>query len=85
VETKKASGVGSFAPDLFDPGFIMFSAQVPLSDSIDAARDAAIATLEGVGKSPITQEELDRVRARALKQVDEALADPTRFGIRLSE
>jgi zinc protease len=85
VETKKASGVGSFAPDLFDPGFIMFSAQVPLSDSIDAARDAAIATLEGVGKAPITQEELDRVRARALKQVDEALADPTRFGIRLSE
>jgi zinc protease len=85
VETKKASSVGSFAPGLFDPGFVMFSAQVPLSDSIDAARDAAIATLEGVGKAPITQAELDRVRARALKAVDEALADPTRFGIRLSE
>ncbi len=85
VETKKASGVGSFSPGLFDPGYIMFSAQVPLSDSVDAARDAAIATLEGVGKAPITQAELDRVRARALKEVDEALADPTRFGIRLSE
>jgi zinc protease len=85
VETKKASGVGAFAPGLYDPGFVMFSAQVPLSDSVDAARDAAIATLEGVGKAPITQAELDRVRARVLKEIDEALTDPTRFGIRLSE
>jgi zinc protease len=86
VETKKASGVGqTFSPSLFDPGFLFFSAQVPLSDSIEPAREAAIATLEGVAKAPITQAELDRVRARALKEVDEALADPTRFGIRLSE
>jgi len=85
VETKKASAVGSWAAELLDPGFIMFNAQVPLTDSIDVARESAIATLEGAAGQPITQAELDRVRARELKHIDEALSDPTRFGIRLSE
>jgi len=85
VETKKASAVGSWAAELLDPGFIMFNAQVPLTDSIDVARESAIATLEGVAGQPITQAELDRVRARELKHIDEALSDPTRFGVRLSE
>jgi len=85
VETRKASGVGGWTPELFDPGFMMFNVQVPLGESIDTAREAAIATLEGVARSPIAPVEVDRARARALKGVDEALADPTRFGISLSE
>jgi len=85
VETKKASAVGSWAAELLDPGFVIFNAKVPLTDSIDVARESAIATLEGVARQPISQAELDRVRARELKHIDEALSDPTRFGIRLSE
>jgi zinc protease len=85
VESRKASGVGGWAPQLHDPGFVAFTIQVPLSDSIDAARETAIATLEGVAANPITQAEIDRVRARSLKQIDDALSDPTRFGISLSE
>ena len=85
VDTKKASGVSNSAAALFDPGFVAMFAQVPLSDSLDAARDAMIATLEGVQREPITAAEVDRVRIRSLKNIDEALADPTRFGISLSE
>jgi len=85
VETKKASAVDSWAAELLDPGFVIFNAKVPLTDSIDVARESAIATLEGVAGQPITQAELDRVRARELKHIDEALSDPTRFGVRLSE
>jgi zinc protease len=85
VETRKATGVGNFWIALHDPGFVAFFAQVPVSDSIDAAREAAVATLEGVAKEPITAVEVDRARARALKGIDEVLADPTRFGVRLSE
>jgi len=85
VETKKASAVDSWAAELLDPGFVIFNAKVPLTDSIDVARESAIATLEGVARQPISQAELDRVRARELKHIDEALSDPTRFGIRLSE
>ncbi|MEO8507503.1 MAG: pitrilysin family protein [Betaproteobacteria bacterium] len=85
VEAKKASGVGNFAASLFDPGFVAFFAQVPLTDSLDTARETMIATLEGVAREPITAGEVDRVRTRSLKNIDEALSDPTRFGISLSE
>ncbi|MEO8754200.1 MAG: pitrilysin family protein [Casimicrobiaceae bacterium] len=85
VETRKATGVGNFWIALHDPGFVAFNAQVPMADSIDPAREAAIATLEGIARDPITAAEVDRARARALKGIDEVLADPTRFGVRLSE
>ena len=46
-----------------DPGDIIFWAQVPPSDSLAAARDALIATVEGVKAKPITAAEV-RSRAR---------------------
>ena len=48
VETKKASAVESWNFVLADPGNIIFWAQVPPSDSLAAARDALVATVEGV-------------------------------------
>ncbi len=48
VETKKASAVESWNFVLADPGDIIFWAQVPPGDSLDAARDVLIATVEGV-------------------------------------
>jgi zinc protease len=85
VEARKASAVESWAADLHDPGFVAFFAQLPASDSLDAAKQAMIATLDGVRTNPITAEEVDRVRAKALRDFDETLADPTRLGVRLSE
>jgi zinc protease len=85
VDTRKAASVSGFTAPLFDPGFLAFDVQVPVADSIDAARDAALATLEGVAREPITPAEVERARARSLKNLDDVLADPTRFGIRLSE
>jgi len=85
VEAKKASSVSNFAASLHDPGFVAFFANVPLADSVDAARDAALVTLEGVAREPITAAEVERFKARVQKRIDEALADPTRFGISLSE
>jgi zinc protease len=58
---------------------------VPLADSIDAARTAMLATLDEVKTKPITQAEVDRVKAKALKDVDELLNDPTKLGVALSE
>src|SRR5262249_46542743 len=62
-----------------------FFAQVPLSDSLAVARDTMEATLHGVRKVPITPAEVDRVRAKALRDFDETVADPARLGIALSE
>jgi zinc protease len=85
VEAKKASAVETWSFSLADPGDVIFWAQVPLDDSLDAARDALVATLENLHANPVTDAEVDRVRAKALRDIDETMNDPQRFGIALSE
>jgi zinc protease len=85
VETRKAAAVESWTFDLRDPGLVIYWAQVPLEDSLDAAQQDLLATLYGVRDKPITDAEVDRVRARALKAFDETINDPQRLGVALSE
>jgi len=84
VETRKASVVDDFNYVGHDPGFAMFLAQVPDKDPIDAAREAMLRTIENVKGQPITGEELDRVRAKALKAIEQTINDPQRLGVALS-
>src|SRR5438067_4620851 len=84
VETRKASVVDDFNYVGHDPGFAMFLAQVPDKDPIDAAREAMLRTIENVKAQPITSEELDRVRAKALKAIQQTINDPQRLGVALS-
>jgi len=85
VETKKATAVESWFLALADPGNIIFWAQVSVNDPLDAARDALLATLENVRADPITEAEVDRVRAKALRQFDVTFNDPQRLGVAMSE
>ena len=85
VETRKASAVEAWTLSLADPGNIIFWAQVPPTDSIDAARDALVKTVEGVREAPITAAELDRVRAKALRDFEQTINDPQRLGVAISE
>jgi len=85
VETKKASAVDGWSFLLVDPGNIIFWAQVPVGDPLDAARDALLATVENLGAHPITEAEVDRVRAKALRSFDETFNDPQKLGIAISE
>jgi zinc protease len=85
VETRKASAVESWTLSLADPGNIIFWAQVAPSDSIDAAREALLATVENVRQQPITAAEIDRVRAKALRDYEQTLNDPQKLGVAISE
>jgi len=85
VETKKASAVEVLALALADPGNIIFWAQVPVGDPVDVARDALVATVEGVRADPVTDAEVDRVRAKALRRFDDTFNDPQRLGVAISE
>src|SRR6185503_17937419 len=84
VETKKAAAVDDFVYNGFDPGFAMFLAQVPENESLDDARTTMLRTIEDAAKQPFTEGEIDRVRAKALKAIDETINDPQRLGIALS-
>jgi zinc protease len=85
VEAKKASSVDDFVYNGHDPGFAMFLVQVPDQDSIEGARDVLLRTVEGVKTQPITAAELDRVRAKTLKQIDDTINNPQRLGVALSQ
>ncbi len=85
VETKKASAIDGGAWALHDPGVLIFFAQVPANESLEPARTAMLDTLENFRKNPVTPAEVDRVRAKALKAHDDAINNPQRLGVELSE
>ncbi len=85
VEAKKASSVEGWNLALHDPGVIIFWAEVPTADSLSDARSTMEATLAELAKQPITEAELDRVRAKAMKDFDDTINDPRRLGVALSE
>ena len=85
VETKKASSVQAWNEAQVDPGTLTFFAQIPDGQSVEAAREAMLATIANVAKEPITEAEVARVRARAAKYFDETMANPEKFGVSISE
>jgi len=85
VDTKLSSTVEGDNWGMRDPGVTMFFAQVSSDDSLAKARDALLATLESVKTSPISETEVDRVRARALNDFERVLNNPTSFGTSISE
>jgi zinc protease len=85
VETRKASAVQAWNEAQADPGTLTFFAQIADNESIEPAREAMQATLAGIGKEPITEAEVARIRARAAKYFDETIANPQTFGVAISE
>ena len=85
VEKGLAAGAFGGARGLAEPGFAVFGAQLKNDQSIDAAKDALIATVEGVGRDPFVQAELDRAKNIATRSFQQTFNDPQRVGITLSE
>ncbi len=85
VESKKAASVFGFNFQWRDPTLSIFGAEVRQGDSLDAARDALLQTIEGIGANPPTKEEVERARAQLLKQVELTLNNSDQVGLILSE
>jgi len=85
VDTKLSSAIEGDNWGMRDPGVAMFFAHVSNEDSLPKAHDALLATLETVKSHPITDEEVERVRARAQNEYDRVLANPQQFASALSE
>jgi zinc protease len=62
VETKKASSVSGGDFQWHDPTLAIFGAEIRQGDSLDAARDTLIQSIEGIGANPPTKEEVERAR-----------------------
>ncbi|HEX8069638.1 MAG TPA: pitrilysin family protein [Pyrinomonadaceae bacterium] len=85
VETKKASSAYGYSFQWRDPTLAVFGAEVRQGDSLDAARDTLIQTVEGIGATPPTKEEVERARALLLKNIELALNNSDQVGLTLSE
>jgi zinc protease len=84
VETKKAASVFGQSYAFREPGLAVFGAQVAKDASLDAAKEALVATIEGVAAAPITAEELERARIKYLRNFDLTASDPEKVGVALS-
>jgi len=70
VTTHKAASVSGSAWGCHDPGTIEFAAEVDHGSTADAVRDAMLDVTEGIGKNPITKEEVTRAQRELKNQRD---------------
>jgi zinc protease len=85
VESKKAAAIGGFDIQLHDPGMAIFIAQMRKEDSLDAARETMIKTIEEAATKAPTAEEVERARTSLLSDIDLALTQSDRIGLEMSE
>src|SRR6185369_5632943 len=85
VETKKATSVSSFFLDLKEPGFLLLRASVRQDQSLDEARAAMLQAIDGAVKTPPSKEEVDRARAKILKNIELTMNSADRVGLQMSE
>ena len=78
-----ASRVSSFAYPLAEPGVIELSATVTDGQIPEAVLDYMVTAVESL--NDITDEEVERARAKTLKALKLAMTDSSRVGVRLSE
>ena len=85
TEQRLAAGVFGFTEGLRDPGFLLLGAQLAPEQDAEQARRVLLETIESFRSEPITAAELERARAKWLKDWDQGFADPQHVGVALSE
>jgi zinc protease len=85
VEAKKASSIFGFGFQWREPTLAVFAAEVRIGSSLDTARDTLLETIEGVGTTPPTREEVERARAQLLKEIELNLNRSDLIGLTMSE
>jgi zinc protease len=83
VDTKKAVAANMNAEDQHDPGVAMAFVQLKPDQNIDEAQQILLKTVEGFAIDPPTQEEVDRAKARILKNIELALTNSESIAIML--
>jgi len=83
VDGKKAVAAGMYTRDQHDPGVAEAYVQLKPEQSIDEAQQILLKTVEGLTNDPPTQEEVDRAKARILKNIELALTNSQSIAVML--
>ncbi len=84
VEPGKAASILGFPIQLKDPGMVFFGAEVRKDQSLDAARDDLLKTIDDTVSMAPTKEEVDRARQALLKNIDLNLRNSELIGLTIS-
>lgn len=85
VNTKKASSQFGASFQLYDPGFVLFAAEVLKEKSLDEAKKAFVATLDSVATLKPSAEDVERAKTTILKNWDLEFRNAERVGLSISE
>jgi zinc protease len=83
VDTKKAASVGGYVLPNREPGLLFATTELRKDQSLDSARAAMAATLDT--SRTFTTEEVERVKAQALKNTELLLNNSEQVGVALTE
>lgn len=83
VDSKKAVSSFMYASDMHDPGYAMAFAQLKPEQSVEDAAQVLLKTVEGLAANPPTAEEVDRAKARILKNTELAMTDSQQIALML--
>ena len=81
VENKKAESASMRVQALHDPGLTEISATLNKNQSIDEARKIIADTLKGIVSEPPTKDEVDRVKTRMARGMEQQLTDAQQIGL----
>ncbi len=85
VETGSAAEVNGESYAWAEPGTLEVFATVKKGSELDPVLAKLVDIVEGFSSQPVKAEELERFRARALREIELSLADSSRVGVELSE
>ncbi|MBO9618193.1 MAG: insulinase family protein [Niabella sp.] len=85
VDTKLATKVSGWSQELYDPGFTYFSCDVPVDKSLDSAKNAFLASANGIPGLTITAADLERAKNALSKQLFNVQNNTINFCIALTE
>jgi zinc protease len=85
VDSKKAVSVVAENDQMHDPGLFMFNARLRKDGNLEDAEKTTLSVIDGVIKEAPSKEEVDRARARILKEIELFLNNSASLGIQLSE
>ena len=85
VDNKKAVFTNADAEELHDPGFLMAIARLGKEQSVDDARQTMVSTIEKLADEPPSNEEVERVKTRILKQFELQMTNTQSVALSLSE
>ena len=85
VQKGLAGSVWGWERALHDPGFVSFGAELSKEASLDAARDALLAVLEGLEREPLRADEVERARLQLLNEIEKLQIDGRHYLSALTE